>query len=176
MCRCEVFSVWWEATRWCLCDMVSSGDTAVVPFTDQHSYLCSISRLSAHINIPSPWASDVFAIVFTVRSQANTWTLRQREQGWTMDWGNKCLNWLQWTIKCYNDDVGFRILSRQKYSSRGKCWNVPFLAISGIKQIFILWWILYTYCSLWSAHHTPSSSTMIEQRLGYAQKKKKKKF
>lgn len=45
-----------EAARWCLCVMASSGDAAVVPFTDQHSYLCSISRLSAHINIPQSTA------------------------------------------------------------------------------------------------------------------------
>lgn len=55
-CRCEVFSFWWEAARWCLCVMASSGDAAVVPFTDQHSYLCSISRLSSSYKHPQPMA------------------------------------------------------------------------------------------------------------------------
>lgn len=81
-----------------VCDGKQQWFTAVVPFTDQHLYLCSISRLSAHINIPSPWASDVSAFVFTVRSQANIWTFGQRDQGWTIEREAYSLNEFQRNI------------------------------------------------------------------------------
>lgn len=127
ICGCEVVSVHHEAARWCLCVMASSGDTAVVPFTDQHFYLCSISRLPARINIPSAWASEVSAFVFTVRSQANTWTLGQRELGWTIV--PDCLNYFQRAIICVLCKWKFHDIERwvQPKKKKTQFWHFDFI-------------------------------------------------
>lgn len=96
----------WGVQVWGLLCLARGIQMVFVPDGEQQRYsggsfhrsvlvsLFHLQPLSAHINIPSAGASDVSAIVFTVRSQANTWTLRQREHRLPMDTEGKLGIWI----------------------------------------------------------------------------------
>lgn len=103
--------VWWRAAaiqRWFL-SQISTHISVPSPGSP------------AHINIPSPWPSDVFTIVFTARSQANMWTLGQRE--WELTMGYEPDSWTQSELMLNVAYVTFLI--RQSKDIKNQIVSVP---------------------------------------------------